>query len=155
MTAKQYLRLSLLLPIVVPVAIASIQVAFNLATGRDWGDLNAPLPIVYPEIFLIFSPIFGGLQYLVFAVWAWFWFPRQSLGRIIATLALSPLIVLAIHFLAWGTLCIARPHGDTGVFLAELWYAFLLVGYGYVAVVLGIYWALKRRCLLTNHLTTG
>jgi len=156
MSARQFLKLSLVLPYIVPIITLSLRAGYNLLiAGRRWGDLSGPRTLSIIEAHLVFSVLFGGLPYLIFVVFAWRWVGRRPLRSSIALLAVSPLIVAALYLGlgAISLLLVADP--DWRPFAVGLWPQVLLVGYSYVVVVLGAYWVLRRAVFLECHLTTG
>jgi len=148
MSARRYLKLSLLLPFVVPVIALGMRAGYNLLiANRSWGDLFGPRALAMIEAHLVFSLVFGGLPYLIFAILAWRWISRRPLRSSIVLLALSPLVVMALYVGLGSLSLLFLRDPDWAHFAVGLWRQVLLVGYSYVVVVLGIYLVLKGRCL--------
>ena len=156
MTDRQFLKFSLVLPFFIPAITLSLRVGYNiLFTNRRWGDLSGPRALAFIETHLLFSVIFGGVPYLIFAIFAWRRIKRRPLGSSIVLLATSPLIVACLYLLLGAVSLLFVRDPDWRPFAIALWPQVLGVGYSYVVVVLGTYWLLRRGDCLKGHLTTG
>jgi hypothetical protein len=122
MTPVTYFRASLLLPIAAPLALLPF-------------GMNAVAAI------LLMSLGFGGIQYVIFAAFLFWWIGRLKTPRRIRRLSLiAPLCFVPVQAAGWviygylSTLSIPGPTGIWNVLPAFAVYT-LVIGYVYVGIV--------------------
>jgi hypothetical protein len=147
MKESRFYRLSLALPLAVPLLIAPL------------GFLHARLPLwlVWVLVYTEFSGVIGGVPYLILIVGILYWSRRKSDAQFKRALALSPILMLplagvmvalALSGEAWFKPENALPLSDTILMFLGLVPFILGFGYVYVLLVFSSASILKRRGLL-------
>ncbi len=130
MRAVNYFRLSLAVPLLVPVLAVALTLLNQIVSGS-----SEATEITRWTAFLVFSLIIGGLPYLVFVAAVVLWSRGKSARAIHRLSFVSPPLFAA-----------ASPYAfDAALTSASYYAAFCLgLGYVYVALIHGAYAVLRR-----------
>ncbi len=125
---RLFYRLSLALPLVVPVTI--------ITCSRFFPPLPPAVGMVVAYIAI--SPFFGGIPYLVLAIWGLFWIDHRPEPEIRRRAAVVPVLMVLINGLQdaiWGV--VFNSQYAMRIFLLGSG-VILLLGYAYVVIVFGL-----------------
>ena len=137
MTARTFYRLSLWIPIVLPLAV---MLAVHGLDVRPTGAATAK----FFQIMLI-SIVYGGIPYGLLAIWATWWIGPRSEPEIRRRALVAPLWLVGVWSLFAMVQSILSGKLEMFVGLVGLGTVFsLILGYGYVALVLALRAALGR-----------
>jgi hypothetical protein len=147
MKESKFYRLSLALPLAVPLLVAPL--LFFGVRLPEW--------LAWAALYTTFSGIIGGLPYLIVIAVLLCWARRKTETQFKRALAWSPILMLpvvgAILALAWSGEAWLRP--ENALPLSDRFVGFLglvpfILGFGYFYVVLvfSTAWILKRRGML-------
>jgi hypothetical protein len=147
MKETRFYRLSLILPLAVPLLVAPLLLL---------GDRLPPW-LSWVALYITFSGVIGGLPYLVLVGALLFWARRKTDTQFKRALALSPILMLpvfaAMLALAWSGEAWLRPENalpwaDRVIGFLGLAPFVLGFGYFYVALVFSTAFMLQRRGVL-------
>ncbi|MGL4407612.1 MAG: hypothetical protein ACRCTU_04385 [Zoogloea sp.] len=116
------------------------------------------IPFGLPSVFglLFIALAFGGAQYAILAAYLYYAIgKKQSPGAIKKLALLAPVLFVPMQAIGWLALSyydrLSNPN------LGGIWEPLpvfaiysLIIGYGYVGLILGIYWLLKKLALVTE-----
>ena len=144
MQAISYFRLSLAVPLLVPLFAVAFNPLNHVVSGSSEATANTWL-----TGFLPLSLIFGGVPYLVFAGAVLLWSRGRTARAIYGLSFVSPLLFTAVFVTLWTSFILIAegiPGGFEDVLTAGGYYALICVGLGYVYVALvhAMYAVLRR-----------
>ncbi len=132
MSPATFFRISLVLPIALPLLLWPL-------------GINAVLGI------LLMALTFGGVQYVIFAIWLFFAIGRKSSSAEIQNLSfVAPLLfvpIQAVGWVAWGYYGRLSNPELVGIWEPLLPFAVytLAIGYLYVGIVNVMFWAFQKK----------
>ena len=137
MTARTFYRLSLWIPIALPGAVAFVV--------HGLGVPAAELPFGKLVQLMLVSLVYGGIPYALLALWASWWVGRRSEGEIRRRAMVAPLLMIAvwIPFAMLPSILAGKVEMFFGLVALGSVCAIVL-GYGYVALVLALRAAFGR-----------
>jgi hypothetical protein len=146
MNVKPVYKLSLLLPIIVPVLFAPTLLFF-----KSLSESTATVLMI-----IITSLVYGGVPYLILVGLLLRWMRDKNEAQIRRALILSPLFMIVIFQLVAGVYIAlfseARPRINQFIgSLIILTPFILLFGYAYVGIAFGLIRVWKKRRLCYNH----
>jgi len=142
---KQYLRLSIFLPLLIPV----IPILLALGT-QPFFDPTRANPLAQLAAFLWMSLFVAGIPYLVISLGLFIWSRKQSETKTLILVILLPVIFLLFFALYWLVLSafgLSLADGGLSAYFSSVTYftSFILViGYSYVVLVVSGYYVIKR-----------
>ena len=153
MRVTTYYRWSLVLPLCLPIAV--ILALVPLAPYLN----SMPVPLTTPIMVLVWSLLAGGVPYVISACALWFWMRGKSERGLRRITYVAPLVMIGVYALC--CLALALVVAPDPVFTSAWWSDLLVfvaysaaliiaLGYGYVVVVDGVRWFLKRKRLVVE-----
>ncbi len=144
MRAVNYFRLSLAVPLLVPVLAVALTLLNQIVSGS-----SEATEITRWTAFLVFSLLIGGLPYLVFVAAVVLWSRGKSARAIHRLSFVSPPLFAAVFVTLWVPFVLiadSSPYAfDAALTSASYYAAFCLgLGYVYVALIHGAYAVLRR-----------
>jgi len=133
-----FFRISLLLPLIVPLLLIPLVWVFPNQTTKTI------------SLYLGSSLSVGGIPYLLFSIYSFRWLRGKSQRQVVWRAAVSPLIFIPIETVSFFVfLCIfSRYHGGPPVITLIILYMIamyvLLFGYGYVCLTLLLFFLAKK-----------
>ncbi|TAK12608.1 MAG: hypothetical protein EPO35_11245, partial [Acidobacteria bacterium] len=129
MKVRTFYRLSVWLPLLLPLAAAAL-------FGDQPGAIGSLLYISF---------FFGGLPYALLAIWATWWIGGRPEEDIRILMFMMPLVMLGAYVLFIAVIGAVNGKGDKALSMISIGAAVIIpLGFAYVGLVAALRWMLKK-----------